>query len=92
MFFGFFILTRILFVASMVFIIGYVFGNFSKNKTLAGITKVASILVILLFFSSNIFMFRAGRWMGDHRNRHHFGWHDRDSLDNDRSERSPVER
>lgn len=82
MFFGFFILTRILFVASMVFIIGYVFGNFSKSKTLTRFAKLASILVILLFISANIFMFRVGRWMGNHHyGHHHYGWYDRDSLD-----------
>lgn len=52
--FVFIILLRILFVASMVFIIGYVFGGFSKKPALRGITKVAAILVILLFFISNI--------------------------------------
>ena len=54
------ILTRVLFVASMVFIIGYVFGSFSKSKTLTTITKVATILAIVLFIGSNIFLFRLG--------------------------------
>ena len=41
------ILIRILFVANTVFVIGYVFGNFSKTKTLATISKVAAILSIV---------------------------------------------
>jgi hypothetical protein len=55
--FGIIILIRILFAACMVFIIGYVFGNFSKRPTLAAISKVASILAIVLFISANIFFF-----------------------------------
>jgi len=47
--FGIIILIRVLFAASMVFIIGYVFGGFSKKATLRTITKIASILVIVLF-------------------------------------------
>ena len=58
MHFGIIILIRILFVVCMVFIIGYVFGNFSKRTTLSNIAKVASILVIVLFISANIFLFR----------------------------------
>jgi hypothetical protein len=42
----------------MLFIIGYVFGSFSKNPRLTIITKVASVLVIALFISINIFSFR----------------------------------
>jgi len=37
----------------MVFIIGYVFGGFSKNPTLVSLTKVAAILVIILFIAAN---------------------------------------
>lgn len=78
MFFGIFILSRVLFIASMVFIIGYVFGNFSKNRTLTRITKVATIVSIVLFIGSNIFLFRGGpRGFGKHhvnqQNCH--GWH-----------------
>lgn len=50
MFFGI-IITRILFVACMVFIIGYVFGNFSKNSTLAILSKVAVVAAIVLFIA-----------------------------------------
>ncbi len=60
--FGIIILIRILFAACMVFIIGYVFGNFSKNLALSTITKVASILAIVLFISANIFFFRFSGW------------------------------
>lgn len=80
MFFGI-ILIRILFAACMVFVIGYVFGNFSKSKTLATITRVASILAIVLFISANIFLFRFGGW--NHNNydgKNNCGWHQRDSA------------
>jgi EamA domain-containing membrane protein RarD len=56
--FGTIILIRVLFIACMVFIIGYVFGNFSTKPALRTITKVASILAIVLFIASNILFFR----------------------------------
>ncbi|SFE00880.1 hypothetical protein SAMN05518672_104126 [Chitinophaga sp. CF118] len=52
----FIIILRILFIASMVFIIGYVFGGFSKKPSLSIITKVAVILVIFLFIATNILL------------------------------------
>ncbi len=71
MLFPFLILFRILFAASMVFIIGYIFGGFSKRPALAGISKVAAILVIVLFIGVNILLMRAafhrdghGGWRG----------------------------
>ena len=60
--FGIIILTRILFAACMVFIIGYVFGNFSRSPVLTTITKFAAVLAILLLFPANIFFFRSGGW------------------------------
>lgn len=54
-----FILSRVLFVASMVFIIGYVFGGFRHSPAIRTITKVASILVVVLFIGMNIFARRA---------------------------------
>jgi hypothetical protein len=60
MWFPFIIILRILFVACMVFIIGYVFGGFSKRPSLAVITKVAAILLIVLFIASNAFLMRSG--------------------------------
>jgi hypothetical protein len=61
---GLLILIRVLFVASMVFIVRYVFGSFSKNATLTVITKIATVLVIVLFITANIFAFRftGGPW------------------------------
>jgi hypothetical protein len=47
------IIIRILFAASMVFIIGYVFGGFSKKQSLKVITKIAAILIIVLFIAVN---------------------------------------
>jgi hypothetical protein len=79
--FGFIILIRILFAACMVFIIGYVFGNFSKNVTLATITKVASILAIVLFISANIFFFHFGGWhQGNYNGKNNCGWYQRDTT------------
>jgi low affinity Fe/Cu permease len=48
------IIIRILFITCMVFIIGYVFGGFSKKPALTIITKVAAILVIVLFIATNM--------------------------------------
>ena len=48
------IIIRILFITCMVFIIGYVFGGFSKKPALTSITKVAAILVIILFIATNM--------------------------------------
>ena len=77
--FPLFIVLRVLFIASMVFIIGYLFGNFSKSKTLSSITKLASILVIVLFITTSLFAFRYYAW---HLNgsRQYCGWNSVDSL------------
>ena len=69
--FLFIIILRILFVACMVFIIGYVFGGFSKKPALRTITKIAAILVIVLFIATNIALTRLafhhfnGKWCHD---------------------------
>jgi hypothetical protein len=42
----------------MVFIIGYIFGGFSKNPTLVSLTKVAAILAIILFIAANGLLMR----------------------------------
>lgn len=60
MFFGLLIFARILFVASMVFIIGYIYGPFSKRRDLTIAARVASIAIIVAFILMNIFAFRAG--------------------------------
>lgn len=54
------ILIRILFIVCMVFIIGYIFGGFSKNPTLSTISKTAAILAIVLFILANVFLIRFG--------------------------------
>jgi len=75
------ILTRILFAASMVLIIGYVFGNFAKNRALTNLTKFASVLVVVLFISASIFFSRFGRWgHGNYRPPFNCGWHRGDST------------
>jgi hypothetical protein len=81
MFFGIIILIRILFAACMVFVIGYVFGNFSKRPTLAAIAKVASILAIILFISANIFFFQFNGWhRGNYYRKDNCGYYRGDSL------------
>jgi len=60
--FGIIILTRILFITSMVIVIGYVFGSFSKSVALTRLTKAAVIVSIVLFLFTNIAWFRAGGW------------------------------
>jgi hypothetical protein len=66
--FGIIILIRILFAACMVFVIGYIFGNFSKKPALVTITKVASILAIVLFISANVLSFHFAPWQHNSRN------------------------
>ncbi len=78
--FGIIILIRILFAACMVFIIGYVFGNFSKNPALSTIAKVASILAIVLFISANIFFFRFGGWHRGANGRFQCGYFQKDTA------------
>ena len=69
--FAFIIVLRILFAASMVFIIGYIFGGFSKRPVLKTISKVSAILVIVLFTGVNIVMMRVA--FGHHDGRYG-GW------------------
>lgn len=57
-----FIVSRVLFIASMVFIIGYIFGNFSQRRTLSVFSKIAAILVIVLYFATTGFAMRFGGW------------------------------
>lgn len=78
--FGLIILLRILFAACMVFIIGYVFGGFSRNPTLTVFAKIATILTIVLFIGTNIFFFRARRGMHYNDGRYTCGWYDKDST------------
>jgi hypothetical protein len=82
MFFGF-ILIRVIFAVSMVFIIGYVFGNFSKNEALKVITRVASILVIIAFIATNIFLFHSRGWHQWHHGRKDWRHYQTDSLRKD---------
>ncbi len=65
--FGFIIILRILFMACMVFIIGYIFGGFSKSKGLTVITKIAVILAIVVFIGTNVLLMHLN-W------RHHSCW------------------
>ena len=58
--FPLFILLRVLFIAAMVFIIGAIFGNFSQRRTLSIFSKIAAILVIVLFFATTGLSMRLG--------------------------------
>lgn len=71
--FPLFIVLRVLFVACMVFIIGAIFGNFLQRRTLAIFSKIAAILVIVLFFATTGLGMRFGAWRGDrdHRGAYH---------------------
>jgi hypothetical protein len=70
----------------MVFIIGYVFGNFSRSPVLTTITKFAAILAILLFISANIFLFRFGGWhRGNYGGRNVCAWYQQDSVQSKQS-------
>lgn len=64
MFFAF-IAIRVLFVACMVFIIGYVFGGFSRKPVLSTITKISAILIIILFLALNGLSMRVPGHRGD---------------------------
>ena len=77
--FGIIVLIRILFAACMVFIIGYVFGNFSKKPQLVTVTKVASILAIILFISANVLFFRFNGHHG-YFHGHNCNYEQRDSI------------
>ena len=70
MFFGLLIFARILFVACMVFIIGYIYGPFSQRRGLTIAARVAAIAVIFAFIMMNIFAFRAGSFRGGYARRH----------------------
>jgi hypothetical protein len=73
------IILRVLFAACIVFIVGYVFGNFSKSKSLTTITKVAVILAIALFMWANIFRFGI-RYRGNFNGKHNYGWRQLDTT------------
>lgn len=70
MFFGLLIFARILFVACMVFIIGYIYGPFSQRRGLTIAARVAAIAIIFAFIMMNVFAFRAashgGPWQHEH--------------------------
>ena len=81
MFFGF-IIVRLLFIASMIFVIGYIFGGFSKRPVLATLAKIGAILVIILFIAGNIFVGRFGYG-------HCRGWHSRHWCDTVLTDKKP---
>ncbi|RQO74184.1 hypothetical protein DBR43_01945 [Pedobacter sp. KBW06] len=56
--FGIIMFMRILFGVCMVFIIGYVFAGFSKNPGLVVLTKIATILAVVLFIAINGLLMR----------------------------------
>ena len=60
--FALFILFRLLLIASLVFILGYIFGGFSRSVRLTRITKVAAIVLVVTFVWANLAFFRFGGW------------------------------
>ncbi|RPD39371.1 hypothetical protein [Chitinophaga barathri] len=87
--FAFIIFLRILFAACMVFIIGYIFGGFSKRPALAKITRVAAILSIVLFIGINVLLMR---FAFGHHNGGPGGWrcNDREWRDHRMDEHRPY--
>lgn len=53
-----FIISRIVIIACLVLILGYVFGNFSTKPLLATLTKAASILILAGFIVGSVFILR----------------------------------
>ena len=64
-----FILVRLLLIAALVFVIGYVWGNFSKKKSLTTLAKISTILLVVMVIVGNIFAFRFAGWRNG-RNHH----------------------
>ncbi len=76
-----FILMRLLFIASMVFIIGYIYGSFSKKPALTTLARISAILVIVLFIGSNLFFLRFGsRHYGYAHGKGYCGYYHKDST------------
>lgn len=73
--FALLIITRILFIACMVFIIGYVFGGFSKRKGLRTITRIAAVLLIVLFASMNFIVRGSHGGFDCHSSSYREQWH-----------------
>jgi hypothetical protein len=57
-----FILVRLLLIAALVFVIGYVFGNFSRKKSLTTLAKISTILLVAMVIIGNVFAFRFAGW------------------------------
>ncbi len=66
--FAIFLIMRLLLITSIVFIIGYVFGNFSKSVILTRFTKISSIFIAIAFVASSFFFFRFGGWRHENFN------------------------
>lgn len=62
-----FIISRIVILACLVLILGYVFGNFSTKPLLATLTKAASILILAGFIAGSVLIlgFRNARHSRD---------------------------
>jgi EamA domain-containing membrane protein RarD len=75
------IITRVLFITCLVFILGYVFGNFSAYPVLKNISRIAAVLLVVLFIAGNIFMFRFARQNHQAINgKYQCGWWQRDTA------------
>jgi hypothetical protein len=60
----------------MVFIVGYVFGNFSRSRALTTLTRIGTVLAIVLIFVSSFFALRFRRWNGQGARQHYGCYHD----------------
>lgn len=75
------IIIRVLFFTCIVFILGYIFGNFSAYPALKTITRITSVLLVVLFIAGIIFMFRFARQNHQAINgKYQCGWWQRDTA------------
>lgn len=81
--FALLIVARILFLACIIFIIGYIFGGFSKKKSLSTLARISAILIIVSFIMINVFAMHSGRfrngWCPDGSS-HAMHWHKQDQM------------
>ncbi len=76
---GILIVSRILVAVCLVFILSYIFSSSAKSATFTLFTKIAAILMVVLFIATNILIFRGGR-IRDRRSIHNWGYDRCDST------------
>lgn len=65
----------------MIFVIGYIFGPFSKKRSLTVISRVAAVFLIVLFIASNAISFRGARGYRYGNWQHECGRWEKDSIE-----------